>query len=211
MTKRVISGTIAAAVLVVGAVGWAQTKDKKPVSGKGEVGGQAGAPAMKEEPKPQEMKIPEVSEEMKAASKAMTGTWKCTGKVLAHMGHPERAMTATMKWKADHDGYWLTGVYEEKKSKDNPRPYKFTEHRSYDAGKQRWVALSVDNMGGVGIMMAAGGTGAMKWEGKSEIGGMTLFGRGTEELVSAREVKISGEMSQDGKTWTQAYEATCKK
>jgi hypothetical protein len=36
--------------------------------------------------------------------------------------------------------------------------------------------------------------------------------RSTEEFVSPKEVKVSGESSKDGgKTWAKEFEVTCKK
>lgn len=128
------------------------------------------------------------------------------------MGMPEKASVATIKWKKDADGFWITGVYEEKKTKENPTPYKFTQHRAFDAAANKWVATSIDNMGGVSMSQTTSVVdGKMTWEGKSTMGGQTVWGRSIEETVSAKEIKLTGDISVDGKNWTPVYEMVCKK
>lgn len=218
MNKRLVVGAVLSAMLAVVGVAYAQKAEKAPAEKapakggdkKGDMaGGNAGAPA---QPEQQAMQMPTVAPELAAAAKAMKGAWKCTGEVKEMMGQPAHKNVGTMTWKADLDGFWLTGSYVEKKTKENPMPYSFIEHRTYDANSKKWLSVSVDNMGGWGQAVGVPeGDTKVKWEGKSSMGGMTMWGRGVEEHVTAKEVHFSGDMSMDGKQWMPIYDITCKK
>lgn len=170
-------------------------------------GAGAGAPAaeapMMEAPKP----APEVEQ----AAKAMQGTWKCAGTVMASPMAPEHKVEGTMTWKLEMDKFWLVGAYAEKKTKENPMPYKFVEYRTYDAADKSWMSVSADN---AGMWSAASGSSdgkIAKWESKSKGMGMTMSMRMTEEMKGPKEVHVFGDMSMDGKDWKPGFDVTCKK
>jgi hypothetical protein len=217
MIKQLALGIVGIISLtMVVAVAHAQKGGKKGPAGKGDAaGGNAGAPAPLDnsnaEP-PMAQEPPKPSAETEAGIKALTGTWKCKGVLKAFMGMPEKPTVSTMKWKKDADGFWITGVYEEKKTKENPTPYKFTQHRMFDAATNKWVATSIDNMGGSSTTQTTSVVDNTKtWEGKSTMSGQTAWGRSVEEMVSAKEIKLTGDVSLDGKNWTPIYEVVCKK
>jgi hypothetical protein len=67
-------------------------------------------------------------------------------------------------------------------------------------------------MGGHEVTTSTGMNGnKMVWEGTANGMGMSMKSRHTEEVVSPKETKISGEYSMDGKTYKKMYEMTCKK
>ena len=159
----------------------------------------AAAPAA-----PPAMAAPTAPTEIKEMLKAQAGTWKCTG---TGMGQP---MKATMKSKADLDGFWIQDAFEGSMGKTK---FKFVAYTTFDGASKKWRRVMVDNMGGQAMgtsdglkdgkvtfnmdMMGMGGTGMMK---------------DTVDMTDPKLVKSSGEMSMDkGKTWNKSYEMTCKK
>jgi hypothetical protein len=213
MDKRFIAGVVSA-MCFAGSMAFAADKaaDKKTASGGGAAGAKAPPVAdKKEEPAKPEMKMetPKPSQETLDAAKAMKGTWACS--VTIHMNGQDMKSTGTITWKSDLDNFWLTGTFAGKKAKDNPTPYNFVEHRMYDANQKKWVSAMFDNSGSMGQMTGTAGDKKIDWEGKSMEGTMTMYSKSTEEMVSAKEVKITGQMSMDGKTFNPAYEVDCKK
>jgi hypothetical protein len=195
MKKLLIIGTVSA-VSMLAAAALAQDAPQ---------GAEGGAAA------PQKMEPPKPAPELLAAAKDMSGKWKCSGKGFAGPAGPEHKTEATMNWKLDLDKFWLEGTYEEKKTKDNPHPFKLVEYRSFDASQKKWVSVGVDNMG-----MWAQGTGEMadkqmKWDMKANGMGMTMPMHVTAEMKSPKELHISGEMSMDGKEFKPMFESSCKK
>jgi len=186
----------------------------------------AGAPAPKMEPaKPADaaakpaappageapkMEAPKPAPEIDAFYKSMQGTWKCSG--TASMGGAAAPMDSTMSFKQDLDKFWIVGTFASKKSKTSPIVYKFTSYTTYDPATKKWQRLMVDNMGGWEQGSSAGLTnGQILWEGKGTGMGMSFTTKHTEQVVSPKEVKLSGQMSMDGKSWMPMYESTCKK
>lgn len=158
------------------------------------------------------MKPPTPAPEVAQAAKDMGGSWKCEGKVPESPMGPAHAVTGTMTWKLDLDKFWLMGNYAEKRTKQNPMPYKFVEHRTFDTTAKKWHSVSVDNMGGW-VEGTAGAPDGNKvtWEGKGYMGGMTMTSHAWEEHKSPKEMHVWGEMSMDGKKYMPAFDVTCKR
>jgi hypothetical protein len=163
----------------------------------------AAAPAM-EAPKP--------PEQVAAAGKAMGGTWKCNGTSAASPMGPEHKFEATMTWKLSPDKYWLIGTYAEKKTKEHPMAYSFTEYRTFDGKAGKWVASHMSTFDGG--MMTGTGTGDEKGDDWTWKAATTSPMPGDFHLVSTvkgpKEVELKGEMvAPDGAK--PAFTSTCKK
>lgn len=157
------------------------------------------------------MEMPKPPEQVAMAAKGMNGTWKCSGTMAASPMGPEHKYEATMTWKQSPDKYWLVGNYAEKKSKDHPMVYKFTEYRTFDAKMGKWVGAHIDEMGG---MMTGTGTGDEKSEDWTWKATTTPMMPGdfhfTTSMKSPKEVELKGEMmAPDGAK--PVFTATCKK
>jgi hypothetical protein len=157
------------------------------------------------------MEMPKPPEQVAAAAKAMGGTWKCTGTAPASPMGPEHKYEATMTWKQSPDKYWIVGIYAEKKSKEHPWAYKFTEYRTYDSKSSKWVSAHINEMGG---LMTGTGTGDAKAEDWTLKPVTTPVMPGDFHLTStmkgAHEVELKGEMiAADGPK--PAFTLTCKK
>lgn len=176
----------------------------------------AGAPAMKDakaaDPKAAPaapMTPPKAPAEIATMFKATGGNWRCTGTGMGpdmQMGK----MTATMKSKTDLDGFWIVDTFEGKMGKAK---FKFVAYTTYDPSSKKWRRVSVDNMGS---QMIGTSDGPKDNKVDFNMDGMGPMGSGMfrdrVELVDAKNVKASGEMSTDkGKTWVKAYEMACKK
>jgi hypothetical protein len=201
MKKLMIVGTVVAGAAMA-ATALAQDKPAGAAPAGGDVAA-AAAPAKMEPPKP--------APELLAAAKDMAGKWKCAGKDFGGMGIPEHKIEGTMNWKLDLDKFWMQGSYEEKKTKENPHPFKLVEYRNFDSSQRKWVSVGVDNMG-----MFMTGTGevtdkVVKWDNKGQGMGMTMPMHITAEMKSPKEIHLSGEMSMDGKDFKPMFESTCKK
>jgi hypothetical protein len=150
------------------------------------------------------MPTPVAPAEIKEMLKAQAGTWKCTG---TGMG---AAMKATMKSKADLDGFWIQDAFEGTMGKTK---FKFVAFTTFDGASKKWRRVMVDNMGG----QAMGTSDGLK-DGKvtfnMDVMGMGQTGmmKDTVDMTDKKLIKSSGEMSMDkGKTWNPTYEMTCKK
>ncbi len=159
-----------------------------------------------------EMPTPKVPSEVLDMAKAMAGTWKCTGSTFGTDGAPI-PMTATMKSKADLDGFWIHDSFEAKMGKT--QKFKFESFMTYDASSKKWRYVMLDNWGTQSI----GTSDGMK-DGKMDVNMDTLGGAMGPGLfrdhLDASDpksgMKMMGEASMDkGKTWMKVYEQTCKK
>jgi hypothetical protein len=143
--------------------------------------------------------------------KSMSGNWKCTGTAAG----PDMAMMpmkATMKSKADLDGYWIQDVFEATMGKTK---YKFVAYTTFDTSSKKWRRVSVDN-GGSQTIGTSDGMKDMKMTfnldtmGGSHPSGMFRDNVDASDLKTG--LKAFGEVSIDkGKTWMKVYEMTCKK
>jgi hypothetical protein len=180
----------------------------------------AGAPAPKMEPvkppeakpaEPAKMEPPKPPAEVDGLYKTLQGTWKCTGTASMEAG-ATAPMEYTISFKLDLDKFWIVANMSSKKTKTMPMVYKFTSYTTYDAATKKWNRVMVDNGGGWESATSAGITnGQVLWEGKATGMGMSYTTKHTEMVTSPKEVKMSGQMSVDGKNWMPMYDATCKK
>jgi hypothetical protein len=157
------------------------------------------------------MEMPKPPEQVAAAGKAMAGTWKCKGTANASPMGPEHKYEATMTWKLSPDKYWIIGNYTEKKTKEHPMPYKFTEYRTYDGKAGKWVSAHINAMGG---LMTGTGTADDKGEDWTLKMVTSPMMPGDFHLVttkkSAKAIELKGEMvAPDGPK--PAFTATCQK
>jgi hypothetical protein len=150
--------------------------------------------------------MPKAPAELTTVAKAMNGTWKCTGTAMDMAAGKEVPTKATIKNKADLDGWWIVSTFAETKKGG----FKFTQLTSFDGTK--WSRTMFDNMGGKETAESTGiKDQKMVWEGSSTSSMGTMKSRHTEEVKGPKEVHMSGEYSQDGKAWMKAYDVTCKK
>jgi hypothetical protein len=84
-------------------------------------------------------------------------------------------------------------------------------YMTYDATGKKWHRVMVDTTGAVEKSWSAGPKdGKLVWEGEGTAMGLTAKIRTTEEWKD-KEVKMTTEMSMDGKKWMTGFEQTCKK
>lgn len=179
------------------------------------VAGDAKAPDAKAPAKeaPKKMEMPKPPQELADMSKSMLGTWKCTGKAVMDPSKPTEMadMKMTMKFTNDKNlgGWWLTGTM------DSPM-FKGVMYMTYDTGQKKFYSAMIDNWGGSQTMWSTGvKDNKLSWEGesRSSMPGMEKAKmRETHDMSDPKAGhKMMGEYSMDGKTWTKAWEATCKK
>jgi hypothetical protein len=171
----------------------------------------AGAPKA-DAPKTGDMKMEmKPPQELADMAKAMTGTWKCTGKVLGPDMKTMGDMTATAKLALDMNGYWMHLTYDSKMGK---MPFHFEEYTTYDSMAKNWRRVMIENTGGQNIGTSTGPKdNKMDWE-LATVGmmGAGMFKDHEDWSDLKTGFKSWGEMSMDkGKTWTKVYEQTCKK
>lgn len=173
----------------------APAKDAKPAM-----------PAKDAKAAPAKMEMPKPPAEVAQLAKTMAGTWKCTG-TMADMADPSKMnpMKLNMAIKLDLDKMWInvamTGAF------------KGQMFMTYEPTSKKWYRTMVDSWGGSETSWSTG----MKdnkavWEGEGRGMGMTVKSRTTEEMVSPKNIKMTGEMSMDnGKKWMTGWTADCKK
>lgn len=185
--------------------------DKKPEPKKEE----PKKEAKKEEPKKEEpkkvdgakMEAPKPAAEFTAAAKDMVGNWSCTGKMVMDPSKPAIEFKGSNKMSLDLDKFWAKGEYS-LTAKEMKGAMKGTEYITYDAAQKKWVRIALDNTGGSEV---ATSSDMKSWEGEMRMMGMTMKVK-TKVESSAKEMKVSSDMSMDGKKWiTGAFEMTCKK
>ncbi len=190
-------------------VGMASAQPAKPATPATPAAPAAGAKVDAKAGAAAPMAAPTPPAEIKAMLKASAGNWKCTG---SGMG-PDMTMgpmKATMKSKADLDGFWIQEAFEGAMGKNK---FKFTSFTTFDGSSKKWRRVMVDNMGG----QAMGTSDGLK-DGKVTFNmdvmgsGQTGMMKDTVDMTDPKLVKASGEMSMDkGKTWNKVYEMSCKK
>ncbi|HEY4057603.1 MAG TPA: hypothetical protein VGM39_13385 [Kofleriaceae bacterium] len=177
----------------------------------------AGAPAMPPVP-PKAPEPPKPGPEMAEYGGGVTGTRKCTGKVI--MGGSEVPATATVTNKLDLGQFWVQTAF---KSKLGATAFNFTAYTSYNAAEKKFYRVALNNLGGyetsssIGVDHGMADKWAMHWDGAAHAA--ELAGHPTNvvktrqmEVYSRAGVEMSGEESADGgKTWSTSYSLTCKK
>jgi hypothetical protein len=172
-------------------------------------GAPATPPAKTEAKAAPAMAAPTPAPEIKEVLKGMGGTWKCTG---SGMGADMQMvpMKATMKTKADLDGFWIQDAFQGTMGK---MKFKFTSYTTFDGASKKWRRVMVDNMGGQMIGTSDGmKDGKMTFNMDAMGSGQTGMMKDTVDATNPKLIKASGEMSMDkGKTWNKVYEMSCKK
>lgn len=143
-------------------------------------------------------------------AKLMKGTWKCTGK--ADIGGTMFDIKATMTHKLDPNlgKFWVTSNFVGTVAK--MPPMKFTMFTGWDANAKKLFRVSVSAMGGHMVSTANYDAKKITFEGESSNMNGVVRMRHTEEVISPKEVHVTGELSKDnGKTWVPDHDATCKK
>ena len=165
-----------------------------------------GAPAT-----PAKMEMPKAPQELADMSKAMAGTWKCTGKSLGMDMKTMEDMTSTAKLSLEMAGYWMHLTYDAKMGK---MPFHFEEFTTVDSASKQWRRVMVESGGGQNIGTSTGPKdNKMDWElATTGAMGAGMFKDHEDWSDLKAGFKSWGEMSMDkGKTWTKVYEQTCKK
>ncbi len=163
--------------------------------------------AKKAEP-PKKMEMPKPPAEVAELFKTVGGNWKCTGNAAMDPTDPTKMTPMNMKMamKLDASKAWITGALDS-------GPMKMTMMVTFDTNSKKWYRILTDNTGGSETAWSAGmANNKVVWEGEGRGMGMKPWkARTTEEMVSAKEVKMTGEMSMDGKTWMKSWDSACKK
>lgn len=181
----------------------AQPKAGAPAQPKPEAPPPAVAPPMP--PKP-----PEAPPEIIEAAKRMNGAWKCTGKADIRGTTNDIKATITHKVEPTLNKFWVQSNFVGTAAK--MPPMKFTMFTTYDTASKKMWRTSINGMGGHSTGFGTIADKKVVWEmdGVGPMGPMKM--RQTEEFVSPKEVKVTGELSRDnGKTWVFDHDASCKK
>jgi hypothetical protein len=152
---------------------------------------------------------PKIPQEVTDLAKMLTGTWKCTGTMQLPGEAQPAPLTATLRSKADLDGFWIHDSLDAKVGKTTR--LKYEAFITFDGKK--WRRVLVDNAGN----QVLGSSDGLK-DGKLDfnldwIGGSgALQSREHFDLTDPKALKLSQESSSDkGKTWTKLHEMTCKR
>ena len=198
----------AISLALVSTVAFAETHSEKKDAMK-----KAPPPAKPEAPKTT-MEQPKPPAEVATMMKMMAGNWKCTGKGAMDPSKPTEMtdFKGTFKAALDLDKFWIKGEFTGTFAKLKMRGLMYV---TYDPASKKWHRIMVDNWGMSGhessTGLPAGATeGKIVWEGESRMMGQTIKGRTTEE-VAAKSMKLTAEMSMDGKKWMTGMEMTCTK
>jgi hypothetical protein len=179
----------------------------KPADPKGAPAAPAPAPAPAAAPEGPPPPAPELATNLKD----MSGKWKCDGKTPDSAFTKAHPMKAEMNLKSDLGGYWYALRYEEKKTKENPKPYVMTGLAGWDPSKKMLVRTDADNMGQVTHLSSKGWEGdKLVWTGEV-MGGAKVQFRDTLTKKSAKEISSLMEMAGPDGKFVTIGEMTCKK
>jgi len=200
---KIILSSLSLAVLASTAL--AQPAPAKKAEPPPATGAGAPPPAAAVAPKP-----PEPAPELVEMGKGMNGAWKCTGKADVRGTTMDIKATITHKVNANLNKMWIESNFVGTAAK--MPAMKFTMYTTYDAAAKKFRRVSVNGMGGMSTGWGTLTDKKISWEVEAS-GPMGSFRtRQTEEFISAKEVKVTGELSKDnGKTWVFDHDATCKK
>jgi hypothetical protein len=138
------------------------------------------------------------------AARALVGTWRCSGSLYGIDGAPSPSEVG-LELKLDLHGAWLKS---ELRVTSGKYPYGFNAYRTFDPSASQWVSVIVDNMGGHAVSRSADG---VVWTGESTGPMGKIQIRDTETLVSPGEMKMLGQYSPDGESWSTGYDLSCRK
>jgi uncharacterized protein DUF1579 len=151
-----------------------------------------------------------IAQDLKSLN-GFVGTWKCTGTAFASDMGPEHPTKATVTVKPAFGGKWLETRYTEEKTAKNPMPFAVVSYWGVDGAKKKFVATSVDNMGGYGTQTSSGlSGGTLVFEGPANMGPMTMPGRDTFTVNGNTATHSFSAQDQSG-GWKKFDEETCKK
>jgi hypothetical protein len=173
------------------------------------------APAIKAPEPPKTMEQPKPPPEVAAMAAMMAGNWKCTGKGMMDPSKPDMTeFKGGMKAALDAslDKFWIKGEWNGTAGK---LKMKGTMYVTFDPMTKKYHRIMVDNWGMSGSdsttgLPAGAKEGKISWEGESRMGGQMIKGRTTED-VTAKSMKMTAEMTMDGKKWVTGMEMTCTK
>ena len=122
---------------------------------------------------------------------------------------PEHPTTGTAKIALDLGGHFVTGRYEEAKTKENPMPYRNAFFWGHDAKDKKFDAYSIDIFGGHAKQESPG------WEGDAFVftGEAVMMGdkgqvRDTFTKKGDDALDHKGEMQHDG-AWMATDDESC--
>jgi hypothetical protein len=171
----------------------------------------ADKPATPADAKPMPPKPPEVPAELVQLTKDMGGTWKCAGQSM--IGEQMMDTKATLTHRADPNlnKFYIQTSFLGTAAK--MPAMKSTWYTTYDPTAKKLWRASMTARGGHTVAWGTIDGKKITWEGDATwASGATVKVRTVEEMVSAKEVKVTGEASKDGgKTWAKELDATCKK
>lgn len=206
---------IALAALLLSTTALADShSEKKDAAKKPAPAADKPAPVAAAKPAPAAAAMPTPPAELAGMMKMMAGNWKCTGKGAMDPANPANMteFKGTYKAALDLDKFWIKGDWTGTAGKIKMKGVMYV---TYDAATKKWHRIMLDNMGMSGWESSAGlpagaTEGKVVWEGESRMMGQTIKGRSTEE-VTAKSMKMTVEMSPDGKKWATGMEMTCTK
>src|SRR5688572_4963169 len=156
-------------------------------------------------------KPPAVPAELTDFGKKQGGVWKCTGQTEIMGQMIDTKATLTHKPDANLNKFWIQTTLVATAAK--MPPMKATWFTTYDPTAKKLWRVGVNARGGHSTAWGTITDTKVAWEGEAHwAGGTVVKMRITEEMVSAKEVKVTGENSKDGgKTWSKDLEVGCKK
>jgi hypothetical protein len=144
-----------------------------------------------------------------AQLKYFAGSFHCTGRAFDSPFGPAHPTEADVTVELELDGFWYTGRYMEKKTRENPHPYEMDFSWGYDGAARRFTAGAHDNLGGVSTESSAGWSGdTLVWQGDSVAMGKKGGMRDTFTKKGPDTVIHLGEMESGG-GWIKLDEETC--
>lgn len=154
--------------------------------------------------------------EVVAMTKAVKGTWRCTGEMFDNQTDPTvgRKTKFIVKTAADLDKFWIRSDFSEAKAKGLKYPFKFTSYMTYSAADSKWHQVMVDNWGGISTGWSTGpdAAGKVVWELDMSMMGQTVKFRDHEEPGTKKGSRhMWGEMTENGKEWKKVYDSLCTK
>jgi hypothetical protein len=140
------------------------------------------------------------------------GDRNCAGTVFASQTGTDHATTGSVHGAKAVGGHWLYLAYDGATTAAQSTAYHFAAFVGYDARRNVFVQVGVDNSGyGYQISTSAGRSGdTMTFEGSQDMNGKSILQRdnyiskGADELIHVGETQNS-----DGK-WVKTDEETCK-
>jgi hypothetical protein len=143
--------------------------------------------------------------------RVLEGHWTCEGQAPESPMGPAHKTKAAVKMSSDLDGFWYSGLVEQEKTPENPRPMKGRFHWTYDTAAKAFKSTFVDNSGGWATQSSAGWKGdTLTFEGDMIANGKKTPARDVFVKKSDSEILHSIEAQIGGK-WTKLGDETCKR